>query len=80
MLFRSITDINMPASDGRDLINILRNGPPRFRNLPVILISGMVLENTLDEHLLDANSRFLKKPFSQQKLFDTMDELLGEKK
>ena len=75
-----ITDINMPASDGRDLINILRNGPPRFRSLPVILISGMVLENTLDEHILDANSRFLKKPFSQQKLFDTMDELLGEKK
>ena len=74
-----ISDIQMPASDGRDLMNILRNGPPRFRSLPVILISGIISENTLDEQILDVHSRFLKKPFSQQKLFDTMDELLGEK-
>jgi CheY-like chemotaxis protein len=73
-----ISDINMPASDGRDVMHILRNGPPRFRSLPVILISGMVPEKTLDEKILDAHSRFLKKPFSQQKLFDTMDELLKE--
>ena len=64
-----ISDIRMSASDGRDVMNILRNGPPRFRSLPLILISGMVFENTMDEQRVDVYSRFLRKPFSQQKLF-----------
>ncbi len=73
-----ISDISMPASDGRDVMNILRKGPPRFRTLPVILISGLVPEKAMDEQIMDAHSRFLKKPFSQKELFDAMDELLSE--
>lgn len=73
-----ISDISMPASDGRDVMNILRNGPPRFRTLPVILISGLVPEKTMDEQLQDARCRFLQKPFLPGDLFEAMDELMGE--
>ena len=73
-----ISDISMPASDGRDVMSILRNGPPRFRALPVILISGLVPEETMDEQLQDVRCRFLQKPFLPSELFETMDELMGE--
>ncbi len=73
-----ISDISMPASDGRDVMNILRNGPPRFRTLPVILISGLVPEKTMDEQLQDVRCRFLQKPFLPGDLFEAMDELMGE--
>ncbi len=44
-----IIDISMPASDGRDVMNILQNGSPRFRTLPVILIFELVPEKSMDE-------------------------------
>ncbi|HCY84113.1 MAG TPA: hypothetical protein DHV36_03155 [Desulfobacteraceae bacterium] len=72
-----ISDISMPASDGRDVMQILRNGPPRFRTLPVILISGLVPEQTMDEQLKDRRCRFLKKPFLPNELYAVMDELLA---
>ncbi|MCG8617640.1 MAG: response regulator [Desulfobacterales bacterium] len=72
-----ISDISMPASDGRDVMQILRNGPPRFRTLPVILISGLVPEKTMEEQLKDRRCRFLKKPFLPNELYAVMDELLA---
>lgn len=73
-----ITDISMPSSDGRDVIKILRKGPPRFRTLPVILISGLIPEKIMDEQIIDAHSRFLKKPFLMKALYDAMEDLLSE--
>ena len=72
-----ISDISMPASDGSDVMQILRNGPPRFRTLPVILISGLVPEKTMEEQLKDRRCRFLKKPFLPNELYAVMDELLA---
>ena len=73
-----ISDISMPASDGRDVMQILRNGPPRFRELPVILISGLVPEQSMDEQLKDSKYRFLAKPFLPNELYEMMDELMAE--
>ncbi len=73
-----ISDISMPASDGRDVMQILRNGPPRFRTLPVILISGLVPEQSMDEQLKDSKYRFLGKPFLPNELYAVMDELMTE--
>lgn len=73
-----ISDISMPASDGRDVMQILRNGPPRFRTLPVILISGLVMAQVIDEQLMDARCRFLKKPFLPKDLYRVMDELMSD--
>ncbi len=73
-----ISDISMPASDGRDVMQILRNGPPRFRVLPVILISGLVPEQSMDDQLKDSKYRFLGKPFLPKELYAVMDELMAE--
>ncbi|MEH0019486.1 MAG: response regulator [Desulfobacter sp.] len=72
-----ISDISMPAGDGRDVIKVLRNGPPRFRTLPVILISGLVPEQAMDGPLLDAKCRFVKKPFLPKELYQVMEELMA---
>ncbi len=73
-----VSDISMPDRDGRDVLQILRNGPPRFRALPVILISGLVPEQSMDEQLKDSKYRFLGKPFLPKELYEVMDELMGE--
>lgn len=71
-----ILDVFMPASDGRDIITILRNGPPRFRNMPVILMSGVIPENVLKLHTNDKKCTFLKKPFKNDQLREMIDDLL----
>ncbi len=55
-----VSDVYMPSGDARDVIDILRNGSSRFRNLPVLLISGIVPEQTMQLHIKDNNCRFLK--------------------
>ncbi|MCK5164889.1 MAG: response regulator [Desulfobacula sp.] len=71
-----ISDIYMPSSDGRDIVAILRNGPPRFRTMPVILISGVVPEQTMKLHSKDKFYRFLKKPFTGEMLRNAVDSLI----
>jgi two-component system nitrogen regulation response regulator NtrX len=71
-----ILDIFMPSSDGRDLVTILRNGPPRFRNMPILLISGIIPEQIARLHTDDQKCRFLKKPFTGDLLRKTINSLL----
>lgn len=71
-----ILDVFMPSSDGRDIVAILRNGPPRFRNMPVVLISGVVPEQTTISHTDDQYCKFLKKPFTGDLLCITVNSLL----
>jgi len=71
-----ISDVSMPSSDGRDMVDILRNGPPRFRSMPVILISGIIPEQTMKLHTKDTLCKFLKKPFTGDQLRETIDKML----
>ncbi len=71
-----ILDIFMPSSDARDLVTILRKGPPRFRNMPVLLISGVVPEPIARLHTDDQKCKFLKKPFTGDLLRKTINSLL----
>lgn len=73
-----IIDIFMPCCDGRDIIQILRKGPPRFRCMPVVLISGLVPEQTLKLHTEDEYCKFLKKPFTGQILRDVVASLIKD--
>lgn len=71
-----ILDVFMQNSDGRDIVSILRNGPPRFRKFPVLLISGLVPEQTMKLHIKDEYCQFLKKPFTGEIFRQIVDSLL----
>lgn len=73
-----ISDIRMPAGDGRDLLEILRKGSPRFRSMPVLMISGLVPEETMEDILQDGLCQFLQKPFLPADLYEAVDRLLGK--
>ena len=72
-----VSDISMPAGDGRDLLESLRKGPPRLRSMPVLLISGMVPQQIVEETLRDDQCRFLQKPFMPAQLYEIVDEFLA---
>jgi len=72
-----VSDISMPAGDGRDLLESMRNGPPRLRNMPVILISGFVPQQIVEEALKDDRCRFLQKPFMPDQLYEIVDAFLS---
>jgi DNA-binding NtrC family response regulator len=59
-----ISDVRMPAVDGRTLVQEMRRRGDRS---PVLLISGY-------EHLVDVepNTRFLRKPFDLDQLLDVI--------
>jgi len=72
-----VSDISMPAGDGRDLLESMRNGPPRLRNMPVLLISGLVPEPIVEDTLRDDLCRFLQKPFMPGQLYEIVDSFLA---
>jgi len=61
-----VTDVRMPEVDGLDLRRVLRH---RFPQLPVVLMSGMPLDE--DANLPD-HVEVLEKPFAVQKLLDVI--------
>ncbi len=71
-----VSDVQMPASDGRELLGILRKGPPRFRSMPVILISGAYPEKNVTSYINDDFCTFIKKPFTLSELEDAINGLL----
>jgi len=77
-----ISDIYMPAGDGFELLNWLRNNATR---IPVIAMSGSSSSSSLGvydqlsvaEHL--GAAAVIDKPFRQSKLVETLDRLLANR-
>jgi CheY-like chemotaxis protein len=77
-----ITDIYMPAGDGFELLNWLRN---HGKNIPVIAMSGSSSSSvsgeydqlSVAEHL--GAVAVLDKPFRQSKLIETIDRVLAKR-
>ena len=77
-----ITDIYMPAGDGFELLNWLRNNAVR---IPVIAMSGSSSSSSLGvydqlsvaEHL--GAAAVIDKPFRQSKLVETLDRMLANR-
>ncbi|MGW8316259.1 MAG: response regulator [Bacteroidales bacterium] len=63
-----ITDINMPFTKGLELVRYINT---RFPNkIPVIIISGINLQETMD-HALELGARgYLTKPFDPKQLLE----------
>ena len=62
-----ITDMMMPDMDGRELIQILR-GNADFADLPVIIVSGISTEESVQDLLDFGNCQFLPKPVDTKAL------------
>ena len=71
-----ITDYRMPSGDGGELMRILRDGPPRFQTLPVIIISGVANEPSLKDYEDDPHCVLLIKPFTIDELTSAIDNIL----
>lgn len=58
-----ISDINMPKMGGTDLLKRIKE---KFKNLPVIIMTGYGTENVKDE--ISLADGFLNKPFELDKI------------
>jgi FixJ family two-component response regulator len=70
-----ITDVQMPGMTGIDLQDrLIADG---FRK-PIILMSALSAEDAGASALRTASCRFLKKPFSDERLIDCLDQALKD--
>lgn len=71
----ALVDINMPIMDGIELISRIRE-MPEFTDLPVIVVSTES-SSTRIARLEKEGARFVHKPFSPEKLRQTIVEMSG---
>lgn len=72
-----ITDINMPYTKGLELVRFVNS--KMERKVPVIIITGITLEETR-EHALELGAKgFLTKPLDLDVLIDKVKSLAGKK-
>jgi FixJ family two-component response regulator len=69
-----ITDLQMPGMTGIDLQHRLIEGGYRK---PVILMSALSAEDAGAHAMGDGSCRFLRKPFSDERLIECLDRALG---
>ena len=68
-----ITDVNMPEMDGSETFKKLR-ALVEYKNVPVIIWSGIEIKEGQDIALSDSNVKFIKKPFGLAALEDLLKE------
>jgi CheY-like chemotaxis protein len=74
-----ITDLMMPKLDGKALIQILK-GNDNLKDLPIIMISGIVPLREISSILELGASRFMPKPVKTSDLVNYVKCLLNEVK
>jgi two-component system, chemotaxis family, chemotaxis protein CheY len=72
-----ITDREMPAMNGLELLRAVRQSP-RHGGVPVIMLTGSVLESAPHEADAEGASAFLTKPVSSRELLDLVERLLRD--
>jgi DNA-binding response OmpR family regulator len=70
-----ITDINMPFSNGMEIISVVRN--ELKLKTPIMVLTSMGLENTEIEAFQIGADEFVSKPFSPQDLGVKIEEILN---
>ena len=71
-----VTDVQMPRLDGFDLTARVRNDP-RFRNLPVILVTSLGSEADKARGIeVGADAYIVKKEYEKGKILEVIRQLL----
>ncbi len=71
-----LLDIKMPQKSGLDVCDFLKSSP-LFRQIPVIIISGNIDTQTLQEVVQFEVKNVLVKPFNYHKIVDKMCSALS---
>jgi len=73
-----ITDVLMPDMTGYQMVEALQDEPAEIRDTPIIVISA---KPSMKEYFsLNENLIFLPKPYDDQKILDSIEQLLAQKK
>ncbi len=71
-----IVDVMMPEEDGFSLTEFIRNGPMRFKNIPILVLSAMgETENRITGFSCGADD-YLSKPFDPRELLLRLQAIL----
>ena len=73
-----ITDVIMPDQDGYSVCSQIKQHP-RFGNIPVILMSGVVNKSVADKAVSVGADELIRKPFQPQELIARVRSFLGPK-
>jgi DNA-binding NtrC family response regulator len=68
-----LLDIKMPGKDG---MSLMRQVKDKFPNIPVIIMSGYVTNETMEEVAKIDAATFLAKPFTPDELVQAVDQVL----
>jgi two-component system chemotaxis response regulator CheY len=71
-----IADINMPVMNGEEMIDRIM-GSSEHKDIPIVVISTEG-SKTRVERLREKGARFIHKPFTPEKIRDTVKDLLGD--
>lgn len=71
-----MVDLNMPGMDGEELVDRIRTSPA-FARLPVLVVSTESSETRI-ERLRAKGAEFVHKPFTPERLRESIVKLLGE--
>jgi len=74
-----ITDIKMPAMDGYQLLEILRDFPV-FANIPIMMVSSMTSEDDIIKAMNLEADDFIKKPFSPDEIVARANRMIKRSK
>ena len=69
-----VVDVLMPDMGGIEVFNALRR-EPRYENLPVVFLTGLVLERDLDELRASGAADIITKPFDPMTLADRIGRI-----
>ena len=72
-----ISDITMPNMNGWETLHALRKISPQ---IPVILSSGFLQENVMNEHHTEIPQAFLQKPYEYSLLLETIETVIKKTK
>jgi DNA-binding response OmpR family regulator len=70
-----ILDYMLPDINGNVVCQTIRNNP-KFEHMKVIIVSGVVNQEEINDLLKAGANDFVKKPFNIEKLIERMVELL----
>ncbi|SFA71963.1 Response regulator receiver domain-containing protein [Acetitomaculum ruminis DSM 5522] len=72
-----ILDYGMPRMNGLDTLILIRS-KAKFKNIPVIMMTGSSKKNTLVEIMNNNASDYLIKPIQKNELLEAVENLIGK--
>lgn len=74
----AVFDLMLPGRNGQELIELFQ-ADPELKTIPLIVVTGQGKEDKHDQLLAAGAHSVYTKPFSPNRLLDTIRDLLGEK-